>query len=186
MRLSVNRVRRIINIMTALNITTGLFVSVIKDLNPIYQMGLIVLAVLAVASIAVLILRSAKRGKDYSELTARVRAWWIMAAVFFAAILASDRIALVLFAMMSFWAMKEYVTLLKTRPADHNALVLAFVSIPIQYIWIGLNPPWYGMFIIFIPVYVFLFLPVRLVLASDTTGFVASASQIQWGLMAFV
>jgi phosphatidate cytidylyltransferase len=158
----------------------------IKDLNPIYQIGLVVLAVLAIASIAVVILRGARTGKDYSELTARVRAWWIMSAVFFAAILARDRIALVLFAMMSFWAMKEYVTLLKTRPSDHNALVLAFLSIPIQYIWIGLNPPWYGMFIIFIPVYVFLFLPVRLVLASNTTGFVASASQIQWGLMAFV
>jgi phosphatidate cytidylyltransferase len=32
----------------------------------------------------------------------------------------------------------------------------------------------------------FLFLPLRLVLARETTGFVASASQIQWGLMAFV
>ena len=45
---------------------------------------------------------------------------------------------------------------------------------------------WYGMFIIFIPVYMFLILPIRLVLSKDTTGFVASASQIQWGLMAFV
>jgi phosphatidate cytidylyltransferase len=82
--------------------------------------------------------------------------------------------------------MKEYVTLLKTRPADHRALVLTFLAVPIQYVWIGLDPPWYGMFIVFIPVYMFLILPVRLVLSKETTGFVASASQIQWGLMAFV
>jgi phosphatidate cytidylyltransferase len=62
--------------------------------------------------------------------------------------------------------------------------VLTFLSIPIQYYWIAIG--WYGMFVIFIPVFVFLSLPVRLVLSKETAGFVASASQIQWGLMAFV
>ena len=85
---------------------------------------------------------------------------------------------------MSFWAMKEFVTLLPTRTADHAALVLAFLAIPVQYLWVQWE--WYGMFIIFIPVYMFLMLPIRLVLSRETSGFVASASQIQWGLMAFV
>jgi phosphatidate cytidylyltransferase len=109
-----------------------------------------------------------------------------MATVFFGAIVVSNRISLVFFALMSFWAMKEYVTLLKTRPADHHALVLTFLAVPIQYLWIGLDPPWYGMFIIFIPVYMLLSLPVRMVLSKETKGFVESASQIQWGLMIFV
>jgi phosphatidate cytidylyltransferase len=95
-------------------------------------------------------------------------------------------VSLVFFALMSFWAMKEYVTLLKTRPADHRALVLTFLAVPIQYVWIGLDPPWYGMFIIFIPVYMLLVLPVRMVLAKETKGFVESASQIHWGMMIFV
>ena len=150
------------------------------------QMGLLVLGVLVIASVAVAALQRARSGKDFSELSARVRAWWIMAAVFFAAIVVSNRISLVFFALMSFWAMKEYVTLLKTRPADHHALVLTFLAIPIQYLWIALNPPWYGMFIIFIPVYMMLALPVRMVLSKETKGFVESASQIQWGLMIFV
>jgi phosphatidate cytidylyltransferase len=107
-----------------------------------------------------------------------------MAAVFFGAIAVSNRISLVFFAFLSFWALKEYITLLKTRAADHRALVWAFLSVPIQYYWVGIN--WYGMAIIFIPVYMFLFLPIRLVLARETAGFVASASQLQWGLMAFV
>lgn len=158
----------------------------IKNLSPLVQMGLLVLGVLTVASVAVASLRRARFTKDFSELSARVRAWWIMAAVFFAAIVVSNRISLVFFALMSFWAMKEYVTLLKTRPADHHALVLTFLAVPIQYIWIGLDPPWYGMFIIFIPVYMLLSLPVRMVLSKETKGFVESASQIQWGLMIFV
>jgi phosphatidate cytidylyltransferase len=158
----------------------------IKNLSPIVQMGLLVLGVLVVASVAVAILQRARPEKDFSELSARVRAWWIMAAVFFGAIVVSNRISLVFFTLLSFWAMKEYVTLLKTRPADHHALVLTFLAVPIQYLWIALDPPWYGMFIIFIPVYMLLSLPVRMVLSKETKGFVESASQIQWGLMIFV
>ncbi|HEY9232535.1 MAG TPA: phosphatidate cytidylyltransferase, partial [Blastocatellia bacterium] len=156
----------------------------IKSLSPVTQMGLLVLGVLVVASAAVAALKRARPQADFTELVARVRAWWVMAAVFFAAIVVSDRLSLVFFAFMSFWAMKEYVTLLRTRPADHHALVFTFLAIPIQYLWIGMG--WYGMFIVFIPVYMMLMLPVRLVLAKETSGFVASASQIQWGLMIFV
>ena len=83
---------------------------------------------------------------------------------------------MVFFAFLSFWALKEYVTLLPTRAADHAALVLAFLSIPVQYYWVARND--YGMFVIFIPVYVFLALPVRLVLSRETKGFVASAAEI--------
>ena len=151
---------------------------------PQWRMALLVLAVLVLASAAVAALRRLQPGRDHSELAARVRAWWIMAAIFFGAIAVSDTISLVFFAFLSYWAMKEYVTLLSTRPADHKALFLAFLAIPVQYYWVGIG--WYGMFIIFIPVYMFLFLPIRQFLSKETRGFVASTSQIQWGLMAFV
>ena len=160
--------------------------TLINNLSPMMRMGLLVLTVLVVASAVVAVIRRKKPDKDFSELSARVRAWWIMAAVFFGAIAVSNRISLIFFALMSFWAMKEFVTLLKTRPADHHALVLTFLAVPIQYLWIALDPPWYGMFIIFIPVYMLLSLPVRMVLSKETRGFVDSASQIQWGLMIFV
>lgn len=156
----------------------------INTLSPTAQAGLLILTLLVLASIVVALLQRAKPGKDFSELSARVRAWWIMAAVFFAAIVVRNRISLVFFGLLSFWAMKEYITLLKTRPADHHALVFTFLAIPIQYYWIGIG--WYGMFIIFIPVYMMLALPVRMVLSKETAGFVASASQIQLGLMLFV
>jgi phosphatidate cytidylyltransferase len=156
----------------------------IENLSPVTRMGLLVLGVLLFASIAVAALRRAGPGKDFSELTSRVQAWWTMAAVFFAAIIVSNRVSLVFFAFLSFWAMKEFITLLKTRPADHHALVFTFLAIPIQYYWIAIG--WYGMFIIFIPVYMLLALPARMVLSKETAGFVASASQIQWGLMIFV
>lgn len=147
-------------------------------------MAAVVLAVLVLASVVTLALRLAWPKKNLSELSSRVRSWWLMAALFFGAVLVRNWASLVFFAFLSFWAMKEYITLLKTRPADHKALVLTFLAIPLQYYWIGAD--WYGMFIIFIPVFMFLILPAQLILSKDTRGFVASASQIQWGLMAFV
>jgi len=146
-------------------------------------MALVISGLLVVASSVVEALRRAKPDRDFRELAARVRAWWVMAAIFFAALAVSNRLALIFFGLLSFWAMKEYITLLNTRPADHRALVWVFLAIPIQYYWIAIG--WYGMFIIFIPVYMFLWLPFRLVLAGETAGFMSSASQIQWGLMAF-
>jgi phosphatidate cytidylyltransferase len=107
-----------------------------------------------------------------------------MATVFFVSIVVDSRVSLVFFAMLSFWALKEYVTLLETRPADHRALFWAFLAVPAQYFLVGIG--WYGMFVLFIPVYMFLFLPLRLVLAGQPAGFVRSVSQLQWGLMAFV
>ncbi len=156
----------------------------INQLDPVWQMGLIVLVVLVFSSGLVALMRLVRPQGDFSELISRIKAWWIMAGVFFGAIGVNNRISLVFFGFLSFWALKEYITLLKTRTADHRALVWAFLSVPIQYYWVGTN--WYGMAIIFIPVYMFLFLPVRLLLARETAGFVASASQLQWGLMAFV
>ena len=156
----------------------------LAQLTPIERTALLVLAVLVVATLAVALLRRARPERDFRELSARTRSWWVMAALFFLALALSPRLSFVFFGLMSFWAMKEYVTLLATRPADHGALVLAFLAVPVQYLWVDRG--WYGMFLIFVPVYVFLALPVRLVLAQETRGFVASASQLQWGLMAFV
>lgn len=155
-----------------------------ENLSPLWRMGAIVGGILTLATVILAVLQAVRPGAYMTELWARTRSWWIMAGLFFAASIAGAWMSLVLFAFMSFWGMKEYVTLIKTRTADHAALVLAFAAIPIQYLWVSIG--WYGMFIIFIPVYMFLALPIRLVLSKETSGFVASASQIQWGLMAFV
>ena len=152
--------------------------------DPCHLMGWLILGLLIISSLAVFCLVRAHPDRDYTELRRRTKSWWIMASLFFAALLLSRSITVLFFAFLSFWAFKEYLTLLQTRKSDHRAIVWAILSIPIQYYWVYTN--WYGMFIIFIPVYVFLFLPVRLVLSKDTAGFVASASKLHWGLMAFV
>ncbi|CAG1020886.1 partial phosphatidate cytidylyltransferase, partial [Patescibacteria group bacterium] len=80
-----------------------------------------------------------------------------------------------------FLAFKEYLSLIPTRRADHRVLLWAYLSIPLQYYWV--NIAWYGMFIIFIPVFVFLFLPMRMILIGETDGFLRAIGTLQWGLM---
>jgi phosphatidate cytidylyltransferase len=107
-----------------------------------------------------------------------------MAGLFLLAILLSNMTALVFFALISFLALKEYFSLIPTRRADRRVLFWAYLAIPVQYYWAAKG--WYGMFVIFIPVYMFLFLPMRAVLVGETAGFLRSMGTVHWGLMTMV
>lgn len=75
--------------------------------------------------------------------------------------------------------------MIKTRKVDRRAFLWAYLSIPLQFYWIYIE--WYGMFIVFIPIYVFLFLPIPRILGKKgSVGFLRSVSSTQWGLMLMV
>lgn len=117
-----------------------------------------------------------------ANLNARIRSWWTMVAVFVVALATGGIGSVVLFAFLSFVALREFITLTPTRRGDHRTLFWAFfIFIPIQYLLVGFQ--WYGLFAIFIPVYAFLFIPMRSALAGDTEDFLARTAKIQWGLM---
>ena len=84
--------------------------------------------------------------------------------------------AVVFFGFLSFLALKEFLSLIPTRRADRRVLFWAYLSIPLQYYWVG--TAWYGMFIIFIPVYIFLLLPTRSVLIGETRDFLRAAGTV--------
>ncbi|VUS54682.1 phosphatidate cytidylyltransferase [Klebsiella spallanzanii] len=125
-----------------------------------------------------------KPNKDWRELTLRIRTWWVIVVLFSLALISPRWLALTFFALVSALALKEFLTLVPARHADRMPVLWMFVAIPINYGLIGIN--WYGLFIIFIPVYAFLFLPARMVLVGETQGFLHSAAQLHWGLMTTV
>lgn len=144
------------------------------------------LAVLLTASVVGWLLkRIVAKGAPHGaidNLNARVKAWWVMAAVIGGAAWLGHVAIVVLFALVSFFALREFLTLTPTRRGDHLALAFAFfVVLPIQYYLVAIE--WYGFFAIFIPVYVFLLLPILSALGSDTTRFLARTAEMQWGLM---
>ncbi|MEP9389078.1 phosphatidate cytidylyltransferase [Mesorhizobium sp. KR9-304] len=116
------------------------------------------------------------------NLNARTRSWWVMVLVVGGAILLGPTTTVVLFAILSFMALREFWTLTPSRRGDHYALFLSFfVVLPYHYYVLGTE--WYGMFVIFIPVYAFLLLPAVATLMGDTNEFLARSAKVQWGLM---
>ncbi|EKD28884.1 MAG: hypothetical protein ACD_79C00174G0003 [uncultured bacterium] len=159
-------------------------IELFSKLQNVYKAGIVIASVLIFSTILISILKVTKPQGKWDEISARITSWWIMASFFFGAIIFNQKISLIFFAFLSFWSLKEYFTILDTRREDHMAIFWAFIAIPIQYYWVLTS--WYGMFIIFIPVYMFLFFPLRLVLAKEPKGFLLSTSRIHWGIMAFV
>ena len=140
-----------------------------------------IFALLLFASLIVFALRRVHPDKDYTELTSRVNSWWVMVAVFAAAMALDRTLSIVFLGFVSFLALKEYFSLIPTRRADRRVLFWAYLAIPAQFYWVAVG--WYGMFIIFIPVYLFLLLPMRMVLIGETAGFLRAAGSLHWGLM---
>jgi len=116
------------------------------------------------------------------NLNARIKAWWVMVILIGLAFIAGRIGVLVLFAFCSFAALREFVTLINTRRADHWALASAFfIVLPIQYYLLWAEE--YGIFAIFIPVYAFLLMPIISVLRGDTERFLLRIAEVQWALM---
>lgn len=116
------------------------------------------------------------------NMNARVRAWWVMTIIVSLAMTSGFLGMLILFALVSFLALREVITLTPTRRGDHHTLFWAFfVSIPLQYVLLYFNR--YGLYSILIPVYGFLFLAVRSAAAGDVTRYLERASKIYWGVM---
>ncbi|NHB77965.1 phosphatidate cytidylyltransferase [Rhodobacter calidifons] len=116
------------------------------------------------------------------NLNARINAWWVMVICLALAFIAGKPGVVLLFALCSFAALREFLTLTTHNRADHWSLVACFFLIlPLQYWFLATD--WYGMYSIFIPVYAFLLLPVASALRGSTQNFLVRVSETQWALM---
>lgn len=123
-----------------------------------------------------------QRSPAIENLKARVSAWWAMVALIGLAFLFGNAGVIGLFALASFAALREFVTLTPTRRGDHWPLLVGFfIVVPIQYGLIVAD--WYALYSIFIPVYAFLVLPIAAAIRSETSQFLQRVAMVQWGLM---
>lgn len=148
-----------------------------------------VLTLLVVASLVGVVL--ARRARDeraqatLRNFNARTNAWWVMVAVFAGALALGPTGTVVLFGLLSFLALREFITLTPTRRGDHRTLFwVFFVITPVQY-WLVWKQ-WYGLFAVWIPVWAFLFVPIRSAMAGDCAEFLGRTARIQWALMVCV
>ena len=116
------------------------------------------------------------------NLIARTNAWWVMVILLAVAFLAGRTGVILLFALCSFAALREFLTLTTHSREDHWSLVACFfLVLPLQYYLVLID--WYGLYSVFIPVYVFLLLPVLSALRGNPKDFLVRISETQWALM---
>ena len=178
--------------LLALGLVTGaLALAVNLVAQQIGALFIIVFGLLLLASIVAFVLSIREhaddaagdlRRKELKSLDGVIRTSWLMMFVFWVGWVAGDWVALTLFGLVSFFALREFLTLSPTRRGDHRSLVLAFfVVLPLQYwlVW----AEHFDMFAVFIPVYVFLALPLASALANDPLRFLERNAKLQWGIM---
>ena len=153
----------------------------------------VLFGVLVLLSLAVLVrsLRASEQTLDEAthdrqqRLLRDLRAMWVGATVFWLAWVSGPVGATLAFGLFSFFALREFITLVKTRPGDHRSLLLAFfAALPMQYLLVGTRA--FDLFTVFVPVYVFLAIPVASALAGDPERCLERNAKIQWGIMVCV
>lgn len=143
-----------------------------------------VVALLTIAGLIAAVLPRLKPGKDYTELRQRIASWWVMVALVALALLAGWEATVLLFALISFIALREFLSLAPIRREDRLIVLLAYIAIPISYwaMWIDR----YGFYLVIIPTYAFLIGPFVMAMIGQTRAYLSTASMFHWGLMACV
>lgn len=162
----------------------------LRSLTPSQQVAtlfLVVFGLLVAASIALLFFSFHRRAgeprwrAELDNLRQLLRTSWSMVGLFWLAWVTGEAVATALFALVSFFALREFITLSPTRRGDHRSLVLAFfVVLPLQFWLVGTRQ--FNLFTVFVPVYVFLLLPLVSALAGDTQRFLERNAKLQWGI----
>jgi phosphatidate cytidylyltransferase len=172
--------------------------SFLRDLTPEQQVGLLfvlVFGLLAVATVAGVLLSLRENRVSATEPSPRMqqlhdyqdllRSSWLMTLVFWIGWALGDGVAIVLFGLVSFLVLREFISLSPTRRGDHRSLVLAFfIVLPMQYALVWTEH--FNLFTVFIPVYVFLAVPAVSALANDPERFLERNAKLQWGIMVCV
>ncbi|HVR52652.1 MAG TPA: phosphatidate cytidylyltransferase [Pseudorhodoferax sp.] len=167
----------------------------LRSLTPSEQVGALFVLVfgllfLVTGLLVTLSVRSRHEGDEaraaaHADWFALLKTSWLMVSVFWTGWVLGETAATVLFALVAFLALREFITLSPTRRGDHRSLVMAFfVVLPVQF-WLVASKR-FDLFTVFIPVYVFLAIPVVSALADDPQRFLERNAKLQWGIMVCV
>ena len=139
---------------------------------------------LAAATLGIAHVKARYAFLDLSELSSRIATWWVIVSVLTAALVMGRAATLVVLAFISYLALKEYLSIIPTRKQDRLVLALVYLAIPVQF-WLVWTE-WYGLFIVFVPVYMFMVLGAAMVMLGQTDGFLKASGMLHWGMTSTV
>jgi phosphatidate cytidylyltransferase len=116
------------------------------------------------------------------NLNTRVKAWWWIVLILGSAVFAGPAALTVLFAAISFVALREFLTLSTIQAVDRPAVLVSFlVALPVQYALVAFGR--YDWFAGFLPLFSLLLVPILNVLAGAARNYLARTSELLLGLM---
>ena len=143
-----------------------------------------VLALLSAGALAAALLPLLRPGGDFTNLRQRVVSWWVMVALLTVGLGLGWQATLVLFAVISFIALREFLSLAPARREDRLIILASYFVVPINYAWIALNE--YGIYLVFVPVWVFLIAAFLMAIGGQTRNYLQRAASFHWGQIACV
>jgi len=161
----------------------------LRNLSVSQQVGLLFVLLFGLLTIVSIVAytrslreRAPQAQEQFDRFLHDLRAVWLGAVLFWVSWASGSFISTLLFGVLSFVALREFVTLTQTRRGDHRSLLLAFfVVLPLQYAIVATEH--FDLFSVFIPVYVFLAIPVISAFGNDPQRFLERTAKIQWGIM---
>ena len=141
----------------------------------------IILAILVLSSILLGIWGLFSKSKMLTEIKTRTKSWWIMCTLFITATIISNVITYVCIGFLSFAALREFYSVIKLRKSDRAGMLWCYLAIPVQY-YLAYRG-WYELFIVFIPVFMFVWIPFILVLQGETKMIMSSMAGLPTSLM---
>lgn len=141
---------------------------------------LAIMALLLFSQIFAFILSIVRKDKDFSNLKIRLKSWWMIILFILCILGFKNPINYIFVGIMCFLAMKEFFSFIEVKDCDKPLVKYAFWSIPVEMYLLSIN--WVVMFYLFVPLYMFLFIPIRRVLSGQTEDFIKTTGTIQWGM----
>ena len=152
------------------------------DLMPEIQWVIaIILLILVFATLLFWIWNMIKPSKLVDEMQIRTRSWWVMCCIFLFASIVNPVVTYFALGFLSFLTLRELYSQLKIRKIDRSVLFFCYLSIPIQYFLAFKG--YYTLFLIFIPVFMFIIIPFLLVLTGETKDIIRSMCILPSSLM---
>ncbi len=124
------------------------------------------------------------QGADLSNFRQRIKSFWLIIILFTLAFAVNKIVAFLFIMFISYLALKEYFSLISTRRVDRRVLLWAYLAIPLQFYFIYIG--WFAMFYLFVPLYMFMLIPMRMVTIGENEGFLKACGTMHWGLMTAV
>ncbi len=154
----------------------------LNEINNVQISVLTVFLFLFIVHFIVILKNKISPRQNCAELKLRIKSWWLITFLISLAVIGNKLIGFIFVGFISFLALKEYISLIPTRRADRRVLLWAYLAIPAQLYFLSVN--WLEMFYLFVPLYMFLAIPMRMIFVGENKGFIKSVGTIHWGLMA--